>query len=173
MKNFFHKLQYQIAKHYHRFLVWCVSIAWLMIVFKFFNIGKANEEIVSLESRVAQLTSENASLQQNVPQVEAAAEGIRAELTEANAKLAQSVADLATAQASIASLSKEKESAVTALATHQANPSAEVKEMASAQAAQIVASVGVPPIAASVSAEPKPELTGKDRFLATIKIDTK
>ena len=63
--------------------------------------------------------------------------------------------------------------AVAALATHQANPSAEVKEMASAQAAQIVASVGVPPIAASVSAEPKPELTGKDRFLASIKIDSK
>jgi predicted RNase H-like nuclease (RuvC/YqgF family) len=87
-----------------------------MAAFKFFNIGKANEEIVSLESRVAQLTSENASLQQNVPQVEAAAEGIRAELTEAHAKLAQATADLATAQASIASLSKEKESAVAALA---------------------------------------------------------
>lgn len=39
MKNFFHKLQYQIAKHYHRFMVWCVAIAWLMIVFKFFKIG--------------------------------------------------------------------------------------------------------------------------------------
>jgi hypothetical protein len=46
-------------------------------------------------------------------------------------------------------------------------------DLIAAQAAQIVASVGVPPIAASVSAEPKPELTGKDRFLATIKIDTK
>lgn len=39
MKNFFHKVQYLIAKHYHRFMVWCVAIAWLMIVFKFFNIG--------------------------------------------------------------------------------------------------------------------------------------
>lgn len=39
MKNFFHKLQYQIAKHYHRFMVWCVAIAWLMIVFKFFGIS--------------------------------------------------------------------------------------------------------------------------------------
>ena len=120
-----------------------------MAIWKFAGIGKANEEISNLETKVAELASQNTALTANALEVETGFAAVRAELTEAHAKLAQSTADLATAQASIASLSKEKESAVAALATHQANPSAEVRQLASAQAAQIVASVGVPPMVSS------------------------
>ena len=115
------------------------------MAFKFFNIGKANDEISNLESKVAELTSEVASLKENTPQIEAAAESLKVELTETKSKLAQAESDLSTSKASLASVSAELKVSNDRLA----NPPALIKEAAAVQAAVIAASVGVPPISAS------------------------
>jgi chromosome segregation ATPase len=124
-----------------------------MAAFKFFNIGKANEEIENLQSQIATLTAENASLKENTPQVEAAAETLRNELEASKAKLAQAEVDLATAKASVASLTAEKETLSTKLTETTAKVGEQVKTAASAQAAAIVAGIGVPPVTAEVKSQ--------------------
>lgn len=145
-----------------------------MAAFKFFNIGKANEEITRLESRVAELTTENESLKQNGPAVEAAAETLQSDLDSTKSKLAQVESDLSTAKQTISTLTAAKEKAeadLSAASAKLANPGVQIDEAASAKAAAITASIGVPPVAATAP-NPQPAskaLTGLERAIAAHK----
>lgn len=148
--------------------------------FKFFNIGKANAEIENLEKRVAELTSENAALKENGPEIEAAAETLRKDLAEAQGKIATAESELAAARANVATLTAEKEKLsqdLKAASDKLANPAAIIKESASAQAAAIVASVGHAPIATTPT-EPQNEvadikkLTGLAKVIAIEKAES-
>lgn len=114
-----------------------------------FNIGKANARITELEGQLSALSAENASLKENAPQIEAAAEAMRNELAQSKDKLTHAEADLSTAKQSIASVTAEKDRVTAELAEANkklANPAAQIKESASAQAAAIVAQVGHSPL---------------------------
>jgi chromosome segregation ATPase len=144
---------------------------------KFFNIVKANAEIEKLETQVTALTGEVATLKENAPQIEAAAETLRTEKAELSSKLDQAESDLATAKQTISTLTNEKADVAKQLAEANAklaNPGEVIKQTASAQAAAIVASVGQPAIAATPTTDPaqeqKPELKGRARYDAAIKI---
>ena len=108
------------------------------MAFKFFNIGKANEEIDNLTSSIAALTLENQSLKDNSPLIEAEAEKLKGEFSAVSGKLSQVEADLATSKQTISTLSGELKVATDKLA----NPSAQIQKAASVQAAAIVASAG-------------------------------
>lgn len=138
-----------------------------MAAFKFFNIGKANDEIARLEAQVADLNKQITDLKANGPEVEAAAETLRGELEAERQKAAKAEIDLAT-------VNSEKDKAVADLAAANAKLAAfpvEVKTAAAAQAAQITASIGVPPVAATPATPPEPakNLTGLDRAIAAHK----
>lgn len=145
-----------------------------MGAYKFFNIGKANEEIDRLQGQLAALTAENTSLKENVPQVEAAAESLRTDLESTKAKLTQAESDLATARQTISTVTAAKDKAETDLAAANAklaNPEERIQQAASVQAASITASIGVPPVAAA-PADPQPKsksLTGLERAIAAHK----
>lgn len=144
------------------------------MAFKFFNIGKANEEIDKLESSVAQLTEERDAIKANSGEIEAAAETFKGELTAARQKAVQLESDLATARQSIATLTTERDTASAAQNTAEAklaNPSEQVKALASAQALEITAKLGQPPVTAAppAPANPAAGLTGLDRAIAAHK----
>jgi len=144
------------------------------MAYKFFNIGKANEEIDKLEAAVAKLTAERDAIKDNDSTIAAEAEKLKTRLASADAKVVQLDADLATARQSISSLTTERDAARSELATANAalaNPEQRIKEAASVQAAQITASLGQPPIAAQPAAPPNPSagLTGLERAIAAHK----
>ncbi len=145
---------------------------------KFFQIGKANEEIDRLELANAELTRQIEAFKGNDSEVVAAAEKIKGELAASGAKVVQLESDLATARLSITSLTGERDAARTELATANgklANPDQRIKDAAAVQAAQITASLGQPPVTAQPAVNPaapaNPEVKGRDRFLAAIKIE--
>ena len=149
-----------------------------MAAFRFFNIGKANEEITRLESRIQELEAENTQLKDNGPAVEAEAEKVRGELADAQSKLAKADADLKAAQGDVTKLTAERDQAkkdLEAANAKLANPGEQVKKAASEQAAAIVQQIGVPPVPTTPNANPaatKPaEATGRARFLGAIKIN--
>lgn len=115
------------------------------MAFKFFNIGKANEEIDKLEASVAQLTAERDAIRGNTGQVEAAAEKLKSGLAAADAKIVQLESELSTARTAGTSLTAELSAANAKLA----NPDERIKEAASIQAAEITAKLGQPPVGAS------------------------
>lgn len=144
------------------------------MAFGFFNIGKANEEIERLNQAVAALTAENTALKENTPLIEAAAEKLKTDSEATALKLSQVEADLATAKDSVASLTAAKEKAEADLAAANAklaNPGEQIKNAASAQAAAITASIGVPPVVATSPTQPSPSksLTGLERAIAAHK----
>ena len=140
------------------------------MAFKFFNIGKANEEIDNLTSSIAALTLENQSLKDNSPLIEAEAEKIKGECSALSGKLSQVEADLETSKQTISTLSGELKVATDKLA----NPSAQIQKAASVQAAAIVASAGHAAIEVAPNQNPQgspaPEAKGRDRFVSAFKI---
>jgi chromosome segregation ATPase len=87
-------------------------------------------------------------------------ETAKTDLASTQAKLSQAESDLATAKASIVSLTAEKDKAVSDLAVAKSQVEAlpiQIKQAASAQAAVITASIGVPPVQATVKTDEAPK----------------
>lgn len=145
---------------------------------KFFQIGKANEEIDRLNAELAKVTAERDALTGNDSTIAAEAEKVKGELAAASAKIVQLESDLATARQSISSLKETNlkvESDLHAAQAKLANPEARIKEAAAVQAAEITAKLGQPPVVAAPPANPaqpeKKALKGRERHLAAIKIE--
>lgn len=142
------------------------------MAFKFFSIGKANEEIDKLESSLAELTRERDALKENSAAIETDAENVKSELASAGAKAVQLESDLATARQSITSLTVERDAAVSAQKAAEAklaNPSAQIKEAAALQALEITAKLGQPPVTSApppAPANPGAGLKGLDLAIA-------
>ncbi len=120
-----------------------------MAEFKFFNIGKANAEIIRLETELAGVRAELAAGKENATAIEASAEATQAELTQAKA-------DLVTAKASISSITAAHDAVKAELKTANeklANPSQQVKEAASRKAMEITQGQGQPPVAGAATGE--------------------
>lgn len=120
-----------------------------MANFKFFNIGKANEEITRLEGEVTKAQADAKAATENAAEVEKAAETATADLSQARA-------DLATAKTSITSLTSRAEKAEADLKTANekiANPSEEIKNRASKEALKITGAQGQPPLESKPGAE--------------------
>lgn len=118
-----------------------------MATFKFFNIGKANEEITRLEAENATLKEDAKNASENAAAIATNAEGVTTELT-------QLKADHATAKTSISSLTARAEKAETELKAANeklANPSVQIKEVASRKALEITQAQGQPPVTPSTS----------------------
>jgi len=116
---------------------------------KFFNVLKANAEIARLES---ELTSAQAKLTELAASEPEALKALQAELGESTGKLTAAEAELASVKASLATAEKERDE----FKAKQATVDVEVEKQASAKAAEITASQGVPPIPA------KPEASSAD-----------
>ncbi len=115
-----------------------------MANFKFFNIGKANEEITRLETELATAQAALATSTENASAVEANAETLKAK-----------VAELETASTSVAALTSENQKLSTDLAAANAklaNPGEQITIKASQEALKITQAQGQPPIAATASA---------------------
>lgn len=120
-----------------------------MATFKFFNIGKANEEITRLEAELATAKAEAKTATDNADEVVKNAEAVATEL-------AQVKSDLATAKTTISSLTARAETAETEAKEAKAkiaNPSEQIKNRASQEALNITASQGQPPVAAGSATE--------------------
>lgn len=153
------------------------------MAYKFWNFKESNAEIEKLSARVAELEKQNAECVANAKAIEDAASTMQSDLAQAVTRAEKAEADLATAKASIASLTTEKDKAVAEAAEAKAklaNPSAIIKETASAQAAAIVAQVGHAPIAAAPGGTVLPEtemdkakkLTGLAKVIAIEKAES-
>ena len=116
---------------------------------KFFNVLKANAEIARLES---ELTSAQSKLTELVASEPEALKALQAELGDATGKLSAAETELASVKASLATAEKERDE----FKAKQATVDVEVEKQASAKAAEITASQGVPPIPA------KPEASSAD-----------
>ncbi len=128
------------------------------MAFKIFNIGAANKRVEELESESTALKAELASTKENATAVEAAAETIKAELVQAKA-------DLDTAKTTISSLTSRADKAEADLKVANdkiANPTEQVKIMASKEALKITGAQGQPP----VTAETKNATQGNGDILA-------
>ena len=125
--------------------------------YKFFNIGKANEEIDRLESLVASLTTQVETLKGNDSEIAAAAEKVKGELATASAKIVQLESDLGTARQTISTVTAARDKAETDLKEANAklaNPEQRIKEAASVHAAEITARLGQPPVVAAPTTAP-------------------
>lgn len=114
---------------------------------KFFQIGKANEEIDRLTAELAKVTTERDALAGNDSSVAADAEKIKGELAAANAKGVQLESDLATARQTIASLTEGKTKAEADLKAARetiADPNGEIQKLAATKAQEIAAGQGIP-----------------------------
>lgn len=123
--------------------------------FKFFNIGKANEEVTRLESELSTAQAALTTANENASAIEKNAETVSTEL-------AQVKADLVTAKASISTLTARAEKADADLKVANekiANPSEEVKILASKEALKITAAQGQPPISAEKTTDLRGEKT--------------
>ena len=121
-----------------------------MATFKFFNIGKANEEITRLEAENAQCKADLKTANDNSEQIATAAQS-NAEL------LAKCQTDLAAATTSIATITARAEKAESDLKVANeklANPSEQIKQAAARKAQEITASQGQPPVKAETGAGP-------------------
>lgn len=134
---------------------------------KFFQIGKANEEISRLEGIVADRDAALAEAQTRIATLETAPKGD-----------AQVVADLATARQTIGTLEtqvKKLTTDVEAAKSEAVTAKAEAEKVASQKAAAITAAQGQPPIDNKPSGNPtatKPdvsELKGLDKAIAAHK----
>lgn len=145
---------------------------------KILNIFKANKEIERLTAELA--TAQESAKGGAKEETEAISEANKA-LSKANADLeaenTQLKADLATGKQTIGTLSAQKEKAETELAAAQAtiaNPEGEIEKRAAIKAAEITAKLGQPPIPGTpppANQPPKADAKGRDRFLATIKVN--
>lgn len=143
-----------------------------MAEFKFFNIGKANAEIVRLEGEVTKAQAEAKAATDNAAEIEAAAETAQNDLKAARAELEPS-------RAAVNTISARAEKAEADLKTANeklANPDARIEQAASRRAQEITAGQGQPPIPATPSvdpakaeAAPASNLTGMDRVVAALK----
>ncbi len=134
-----------------------------MADFKFFNIGKANAEILRLEAELSKAQEAEKIAIQNASEVSTVAESLKEQF-------GQVQADLVTAKATIASVTARAEKTEAELKVAQeslANPAAQIVKIASTQAAQITAAQGQPPLAVTpqTSASGGNDLTAE---LATI-----
>jgi chromosome segregation ATPase len=134
-----------------------------MADFKFFNIGKANAEIVRLEAEVTKSQAETKAAKDNAVEVEAAAEATSAELITAKAELktakdqvAAKDLELAAKDSEIAIVKAELKTAKEQLA----NPSEQIRKIASHKAAEITAAQGQPPV--KVATAENPAAAGKE-----------
>lgn len=121
-----------------------------MADFRFFNIGKANAEIVRLEAELTKAQAEGKAASENLTEITAAAESNAA-------KLVQAEADLTAAKASIASITAEKIRAEAELKEANeklANPTAQVVQIAARKAQEITAGQGQPPVTATPAGAP-------------------
>ena len=136
-----------------------------------FSLSKAHKEIERLTAELA--TAQESAKSNSKEEVEALIKA-NDELTKANDALS---ADLATARQTISTLTTRAESAEAATAAAQKiidNPEGEIAKRASAQAAEITARLGQPPLNVKPT-EPgnektKTETKGRDRFLASFKV---
>jgi uncharacterized phage infection (PIP) family protein YhgE len=149
------------------------------MAFKFFNIGKANEEVSRLEGEVTRITSDLATANANAEAISTEAEKLKSDLTAANAKIAelnQTASDLATAKLSIQSLTHERDE----LAAKIADPKGEIAAQAAKAALSIAAGQGVTAPVAIAPEKPKAEtnleaakkLTGLAKVIALEKLET-
>lgn len=128
-----------------------------MATFKFFNIGKANAEIERLEAELTKSQAETKAAKDNAAEVETAAEATSAELTKVRIDLKAAQDQVAAKDAEVAKVSAELKDAKEKLA----NPSAQVKEIASHKAAEITAAQGQPPV--KVPAVENPAAPAKEK----------
>jgi chromosome segregation ATPase len=115
-----------------------------MANFRFFNIAKANAEIIRLEGELVEAKEVAANASQNASEIADAAEANAAKLSKADV-------DLTEANTKATALSVELAGVKTELATAKeklANPSDQIKQAASRKAAEITAQQGQPPITA-------------------------
>lgn len=115
------------------------------MAFKFFNIGKANDEIVRLESEVTRLNSELVAAKENAAQVESAAEQTKTDLAAAQSKvtelektISQNASDLSAANLKATEAAKERDD----LKAIIEKPDGEIEKRAAIKAQEIVASQG-------------------------------
>ena len=128
-----------------------------MAAFKFFNIGKANEEIARLEGEVSRLTAENASLAANTPE---AVTNLQAQLATAETTIKELKASLVLHGTDAAALTAAK-AEIEDLKTKLEAKGKEVEASASRKALEIVAGAGAPPApVAPVSTVPAPKKVG-------------
>jgi len=126
---------------------------------KIFNIGKANAELERIQKELEEAKAENQSLKENASAIEKAAEAekARADKAEADAKESQSRAESAAKllQDQAAKLA-DFEAKLKAANDTISNPAGEIETRAAAKAQAIMASLGVPPVAAGA----QPNLSG-------------
>jgi len=134
---------------------------------KIFSLGKLNSQVEKLTSDLSAANAELAKLKEAAP---ANAEAVKdaEELAAANAELdcqlTAAKADNIALKAAMATAAKERDEAIAKIADFDKK----VEAKAAARAAEIVAAQGHPPLANNPA--PQPELKGRDRFLATVKI---
>lgn len=134
---------------------------------RFFQIGKANEEIDRLAAELAKVTSERDALQGNDSTIAAEAEKVKGELAAANAKAVQLDADLATAKQTISTLTEGKAKAEADLKAAQesiADPAGTIQKLAAVKAQEIAAGQGIP-----IKQLPAPGADSKQETLESVR----
>lgn len=111
--------------------------------FKFFNIGKANEEISRLETALAALQAERDAAQGNLTQLEQQAQADRTALASAQTSLSSALASVETLNTHLTAKNAELSSATEKHKTDLAALEASVETRASAKAATIVEGLGL------------------------------
>lgn len=147
------------------------------MAFKFFNIGKANEEITRLEGEVARLTTEAQTATENANAVAAAAEQCKTDLTAAQTEITTLKANLVQKDSDLATVASVTEENKTLKATI-ADPKGEIAN----RAAELARAQGVPaPIAIAQTPNPSgnpdklaeaKKLTGLAKFVAIEKLES-
>jgi chromosome segregation ATPase len=130
---------------------------------KFWNIGKANAEIVRLEAEVVKAQAETKAAKDNAAEVETAAEATSAELVTTKAELKTDKDQVAAKDLQIAAKDSEIATVKAELKTTQeklANPSVQITQIASQKAAEITAAQGQPPV--KVPTNTNPAAAGKE-----------
>lgn len=148
------------------------------MAFKFFNIGKANEEIARLEAENAQLKKDLSDAQTNATEIEKQPAQLAADLETAHQAVAAAIKERDEARQALDAANKAHSEKVAALNSEHAAELEKAKKP-SAQALAIVSAQGVPnPLPQTSSAAPnavaKPDvskLTGIDKAIAIHKAE--
>ncbi|HWN95015.1 MAG TPA: hypothetical protein VNT99_08280 [Methylomirabilota bacterium] len=146
-----------------------------MATFKFFNIGKANEEISRLETENARITADALTSTQNSAAVEERATQLSHDLATATQSIGSLSAQVTTLNQSVTDITADRD----ALAAKLANPSAQIVALAAVKAGEVAAAQGIPPIAIAVVPDPTAvakasvtNLSGLEKAIAAHKLAT-